>query len=233
AVINRELHELAQSAAKVHGLRSAMLAQDGRDFLPRLDEFPEFAARFRRFLEDHGHREMDMDYYQPTWSGQPGVVVDALRLLLRNEWEEDPAETARRQRQRYFETEHAFLAGVPESLRFFFRELIRLARTYTGLDDLEHYQTTRINPVARRTALAIGRRLQERGILDFEDDIFFLHKTDLEEMVAAYPNEDGPRYRRAAEQTKRAYQASWQQTPAWVLDESGRVEEAGASLRGL
>jgi pyruvate,water dikinase len=233
AVINRELHELAQSAAKVPGLRSAMLAQDGRDFLPRLDAFPEFATRFRRFLEDHGHREMDMDYYQPTWSGQPGVVVDALRLLLRNESDEDPAETARRQRQRYFETEHAFLAGVPESLRFFFRELIRLARTYTSLDDLEHYQTTRINPVARRTALAIGGRLQERGILDVPDDVFFLHKTELEEIAAAYPNEDGPRYRRSALETKRSYQESWQKTPPWVLDEGGAAPASGTSLRGL
>jgi pyruvate,water dikinase len=175
AVVNRELHELAQLAARTSALRQELRDQGGRQFWERgrVEAFPEFAARFGRFLEDHGHREMDMDYFHPTWSGQPWIVLDAIALVLRSGLEEDPAETARRHRQRYFVTEHQFLAGVPEELRFFFRELIRLARTYTTLDDLEHYQTTRVNPVARRAALALGRRLQERGILDRPEDVFF------------------------------------------------------------
>src|SRR5207244_2389489 len=139
-------------AAQTPALAAALVDQGGRATWEsgRLADFPAFAARFGRFLEDHGHREMDMDHYHPTWSGQPWVVLDAAALILKGGPGEDPAETARRQRQRYAETEHQFLAGVPEELRFFFRELVRLARTYTALDDLEHYQTTRLNPVCRR-----------------------------------------------------------------------------------
>src|SRR5262249_50732369 len=149
--------------------------------------------RLQRFLEDHGHREMDMDHSCPTWSEDPVLVLDALALILRAGTDEDPAETARKQRLRYTETEHQFLNRVPDELRFFFRELIRLARTYTSLDDLEHYQTTRVNPLARRAALMLGRRLHERGCLEQPGDIFFLRKRDLEELMRVYPNEPRPR----------------------------------------
>src|SRR5262249_49068862 len=159
-------------------------------------------------LEDHGHREMDMDHSHPTWSENPVLVLDALALILRAGADEDPVETARKQRLRYTETEHQFLNRVPDELRFFFRELIRLARTYTSPDDLEHYQTTRVNPLARRAALMVGRRLHERGCLEEPGDIFFLRKSDLEELMRVYPNEPRERYRLEAAQGRRAYQAA-------------------------
>jgi len=236
AVVNRELHELAQLLGRSPALRSTLLETGGRLFWEQgqVEHSAEFAARFRRFLEDHGHREMDMDYYHPTWAGQPWIVLDSLALILRSSSSEAPAETVRRQRQRYFETEHQFLGAAPEPLRFFFRELIRLARTYTTLDDLEHYQTTRINPVARRVAVALGQHLQGSGILDAAEDIFFAHKADLEELLAS-PAEKRDDFRRKVYETKRSYEASRSQTPAWTLDETIPASTAGDGklFRGL
>ena len=237
AVVNRELHELAQTAAKIPALKQSLEASDTRTFWDqgRLSAYPEFASLFRKFIEDHGHREMDMDYYHPTWSGQPSIVLDAIGLILRNGKTEDPAESARRHRQRYFETEHQFLAAVPDEVRFFFRELIRLARTYTTLDDLEHYQTTRINPVARRAVLAIGRRLQERGVLDRADDVFFFRMADLEAVVASFPNEDRGAQRRQVYAAKHSYEESRNRPPAWSLHQGESEMKAGAegTFRGL
>jgi rifampicin phosphotransferase len=237
AVVNRELHELARLAAQTPALRAELLQGSTRQWLEqkRLQTFPEFAARLQKFLEDHGHREMDMDYYHPTWAAQPAIVLDALGLILRNDQAEDPAEVARRLRLRYAETEHEFLATVPEPLRFFFRELIRLARTYTALDDLEHYQTTRINPVARRRALALGSLLKERGILDEPDDVFFFHMADLEELVAAYPQEKRSAHRQLVYEAKRSYEESKRQPPPWSRDQVETAGEppSGAVLRGL
>jgi phosphohistidine swiveling domain-containing protein len=236
-LVNRELYELARLAGTVPALSELFLGRDGAALWASggLEAFPEFAAGLHRFLADHGHREMDMDYYHPTWVDEPGIVLDAVALLLRDGPREDPAETARRQRQRCFETEHQFLSAVPAELRFFFRELIRLARTYTTLDDLEHYQTTRINPLARRAVLALGRCLHERGILDRPADAFFLHKADLDEMEAAYPHESREDFRRRASAAKASYEASKQQTPPWSLDEAGKqaAPPAAGALHGL
>lgn len=236
AVVNRELHELAQLLGKSPALRDLLLENGGRSFWEQgqAEHSAEFAARLRRFLEDHGHREMDMDYFHLTWAGQPWIVLDSLALILRGGSGDDPAETARRQRQRYFETEHQFLGAVPEPLRFFFRELIRLARTYTTLDDLEHYQTTRINPVARRVAVALGQHLRSDGILDAAEDIFFTHKADLEELIAS-PEAKPDSFRRKVYETKRSYEASRNRTPAWTLVETAPETTAddSKSLRGL
>jgi pyruvate,water dikinase len=234
-VVNRELHELAHLAAQTPPLAEALVAQGGRGFWEqgRLADFPTFAARFGRFLEDHGHREMDMDHYHPTWSGQPWVVLDAVALILKGGPGEDPAETARRQRQRYAQTEHEFLGAVPEELRFFFRELVRLARTYTSLDDLEHYQTTRLNPVGRRLCLALGRHLHERGILDVSEDVYFLRWRELEDLVRAWPDVAVEEFRKRAREAKASYEASKGKPPPWALDEGETTSAAGECLRGL
>lgn len=221
AVVNRELHELAQIASMTHpAVGQALTGLGGTGFVKeaKFGEFPEFAARFQRFLDDHGHREMDMDYYHPTWSEQPSIVLDAIALILRGQ-PEDPGETARKHRIRHSETEHQFLGRVPEDLRFFFREMIRLARTYTALDDLEHYQTTRINPIARRAALALGRRLQERGVLEAAEDVFFLRKSDLDHLIETFPHEPREELRRKALEGKAAYHAALDRKPEWALGE--------------
>ena len=97
AIVNREIHEIAVLATQTPAFCSELLDRGGRPFLEadRLAAYPAFAARFRRFLEDHGHREVDMDYSQPTWSGQPWVVLDSLLLLLRAPMTEDPTVSMR------------------------------------------------------------------------------------------------------------------------------------------
>jgi pyruvate,water dikinase len=235
ALVNREIHELARLASDVPDLRALLLSAPGRDIVAQrhLEAFPGFAARFARFIEDHGHRELDMDYMQPTWSGQPGVVLDSIALIVRAGIDEDPAATARDQQARQFEAEYQFLAAVPVDLRFFFRELIRLARAYTTLDDVEHYETTRLNPVARRVACALGRRLVAIGALDEPEDVFFLRKSELEAAVAQHPRVDAAALRGRAHETKQGYERAWASPPAWTRGATTAPPPAGDVLRGL
>jgi pyruvate,water dikinase len=163
-------------------------------------------------------------------------VLDSIALILRQPQQESPAATARAQRLQFSETELAFLTAVPEQLRFFFREMINLARTYTLLDDLEHYQTTRINPLARQAALAVGRQLTERDIIDNEHDVFFFSAETLGLLVAEYPPVNPKKYRDAVYAAKTSYEAARRTTPKWTLDDNAAtVEDAtpGEVLRGL
>lgn len=237
-VVNRELHEMAVMVGSIPGLRAEVLDLGGRVVVEqgRLHAYPDFSARFTRFLEDHGHREVDIDYSQPTWSGQPWVVLDSLGLILRGGVAADPREIARAQRVRYAETEQQFIAQVPAGLQFFFRELVRLTRTYTVLDDLEHYETTRINPLAHRAALWVGRHLREMGVIDIDRDVFLLSKASIDALVA-----DPSAARRAAcreevKKTRVSYDEAWRRTPSWKLDESADARPLGDPervLRGL
>jgi phosphoenolpyruvate synthase/pyruvate phosphate dikinase len=237
AIVNREIHDMAALAAQTPSLRAELLDRGGRPFFDsgRLTAYPAFAARFQRFLEDHGHREVDMDYCQPTWSGHPWIVLDSVVLLLRAPTLENPTESMRAQRIRYAQTEQQFMASVPDELRFFFRELIALTRTYTMLDDLEHYQTTRINPLAYRAALAMGRLLRDLGVFEDPADIFFLNKGDVE-ALAANPTPDLiETCRKKATTAKASYRHAFAQAPESTSQPAGSAPSAtsGNVLRGL
>ena len=232
SLVNADMASLARLARRDPALERLLCETDRRAIWDedRLDAVPAFRDAFRRFLEDHGHREVDWDAAVPTWSGQPWVVLENVRLLL--ESPEIPDATARafalREEQAAAERE---LAGrVPEDLRFFASELVRLCRVYTALDDLEHYQTTRLNPPFRRALLALGARLAGRGALARAEDIFFLRRRTLEALMAGElaPAEALRQARAGGEEYERQRTAE----PPWTREESGAPPAAGA-LTGL
>lgn len=51
--------------------------------------------------------------------------------------------------------------------------------------------------------------------------------------MAAFPHEDGNRFREKVYSAKRSYEAARQQSPRWTLDEAAPPTEAADSLRGL
>jgi pyruvate,water dikinase len=145
-----------------------------------------------------------------------------------------PEEIETAQRERQFEAEQAFMQQVPAELRFFLHELIRLARTFTGLDDLEHFETTRLNVVARRAAVELAARLHAAGIVDDPDDLFFFQRADLERMIAGFPHVESDDYRTRIAEAREHYRRAQSKAPAW---ECGQAVESGhehtAALRGI
>ena len=127
------------------------------------------------------------------------------------------------------------MAAIPDELRFFFRELIGLTRTYTVLDDLEHYETTRINPLAYRAAIAMGRLLHGLGVVDEPRDVFFLNKTDVEALVAGQTPELIKSCREKARTNKASYLLAFARAPEWTQQQTRPVGDAtsGNVLRGL
>ena len=198
----------------------------------RLSAFPSFARRFAAFLEDHGHREVDFDPYHPTWIEAPHLVLDALRLLLDQAPGESPSERLLAQKVRAQKAEFALAAALPEDLRFLAQELIGLVRTYTALDDLEHYETARLTLLIRRGLRALGEQLQECGIVAEPMDVFFARAAELTQAIA---DDDASRWASLAaeiRQAKRAYLASRERAPAWVWG-APEAPTAGAALSGI
>ncbi|HET7461193.1 MAG TPA: PEP-utilizing enzyme, partial [Longimicrobium sp.] len=194
-----------------------------------LERFPRFAGAFRRFLENHGHREVDFDAYVPTWIGQPWVVLENLRLMLMRGDVADPAGREVELRARQSAAEREYLAAVPDGLRNFAAELLRLTRAYTGLDDLEHYQTTRLSIPFRAAIVEVGRRLAARGAIGAADDVFFLRKQTLVALM------EGGAPGGAADEARRnraEYDAAKERTPPRVYGEAVETPADGA-LRGL
>lgn len=225
--VNGELWELSRTVRRTPELRAALRSEGGRAVAERLGEFPDFAAAFELFLRRHGHRELDFDAYHPTWVEAPHIVLDQLGLMAERD-DEDHAGDTRRQKVAQLETELAVLGATPDTLRFLVREVIRLARDYTALDDLEHYQTTRMTLPMRRAVRELGSRLVAEGVLDEPMDAFFLPVADLDRALGPSGDGDLAPLRDVAAHHKAGYAAAVAGEADWEFGESAAAAAVGA-----
>ena len=232
--INKELFELAllasQNALLVQEIRrtsSGELIRDGT-----LSGFPEFNVRFQRFLRDHGHREVDFDAYVATWAEAPWLVLDNLRLILQTPMDRRPAEKERELMLLAQQAEVRLFAKLPGDLHFFFHELLRLARTYTSLDDLEHYQTTRLTPALRRGLRELGERLVQRGVLAEPMDVFFAHQDQLEQALTLDSPEGWRVLEAQVREQKIAYLADKNRKTEWIFGQGEAASGPTSSGNG-
>lgn len=179
---------------------------------------PHFHQQFTLFLTNHGHRELDFDAYHPTWLDAPHIVltqIKAMADLTDDKQTDDPLGKKILQS----ETEFSIISDAPEELRFFLQEIIRLARVYTALDDLEHYQTTRLALPMRRGLKALGERLVIRSVLDCPMDIYFANEQPLANAILADNPTEWNQLRHHIYQNKAGYLKAKSVTPQWIYGE--------------
>ena len=222
--VNAELWALSRRVREDVALRELFETLSGTELVDGLAEFAGFDAQFQAFLGRHGHRELDFDAYIPTWCEAPHTVLDQVRLLA-GRADEDRAGEEQARKVAQAEMEHLVLTHAPDGLRYLVQEVIHLARAYTALDDLEHYQTTRLIPPLRRGLRALGGKLVEAGVLDAPMDVFFAPFEILDEAIRSGELAPvGP----AVARHKAGYQAALQRMPDWVHGES----DDGGDLSG-
>ena len=234
-MINKELFELAALARTCPELEAALKARDARTLIEEdcLAPVPEFAARFHKFLRDHGHREVDFDAYAPTWSEIPWVVLDNVKLILQNPMDQTPAVKERELKIRQQQAELELFHKLPPDLHFFFAEMLRLARIYTSLDDLEHYQTTRLTPALRRGLRELGQRLVRQAILVEPMDVFFARLQQIDDAIARDTAAAWQEFAALVREQKEAYLRDRARKPDWLLGEKEVASATGDLLTGL
>lgn len=257
--VNAELRDLSTVVAADAELLAALEDNHGEPGVEVLERFPEFAVAFDRFLSQHGHRELDFDAYHPTWVEAPHIVLDQIRLLaVRTVAEAKAAAEAQAEAtdavagaegatdasatsqsaiptdmERKIvqaETERAVVNAAPEKLRYLVQEVIRLARTYTALDDLEHYQTTRLTLPLRRALKELGGRLVDAGVLDEASDVYFIDFDHLDEAIRATDADARTGSALAdltdiAAKNKAAYLTAVDRTPEWEYGAPAPVDD--------
>ena len=228
--VNRAMWQLSRRL-RAHPELINTRYHDAESLNTALDAYPDVRDDFARFLTQHGHREVDFDAYHPTWLEAPQTVFTQIQMMASQDdstrddqyWDKKSA---------MYASERELLARAPAGLRFFLQELIRLARTYTALDDIEHYQTTRLTLPFRRAARAIGEHLVQQGALDEAMDIYFLPPAELEHAITSG---DYHNLRATAAREKTAYQDACARAPAWEYGaaDSAPATDGTSSWQGL
>lgn len=233
--VNKELYRLARRIAQhPSSLADKLRALSGQAFLDAggFANEPEIEAVFQRFLQDHGHREVEFDPYHPTWLEAPWLVVENLKVML-DSGLEDPAEKERALKMAMAETERQLVSGLPEELRFPVQELLRLARVYTALDDIEHYQTTRLTLPFRKGLRALGNTLQAQGVVSEPMDVFFAKAAEMDDAVRRNDKETWAQLAAKIREEKSVYRNNCRHSPEWALGKPAPAAAIEGDLCGL
>ncbi len=180
---------LAALAHEDKETEAALLGEDAWDAIrPRLgrtDCGRRFLAAWDRFVAAHGqHCHNELELFSPRWAEAPDYILGLVRGYLRSIDRANPLE----KRRQLIEERERLTASCRRKLRnpikrrlfdWSLRGTQRLAR------DRENWKSEAVRFLAgaRRLFLELGRRLQQQGILEDRDDIFFLESSEIEPVV--------------------------------------------------
>ncbi|MDA3054389.1 MULTISPECIES: PEP/pyruvate-binding domain-containing protein [unclassified Campylobacter] len=233
SLINNEILSLASHVAQNSELKDIFISRNSRQILSEnlLDKFSDFKAKFEKFIDLHGHREVEFDSYIPTWEEAPHIVLDNIKNILNNpamQHKNKSSEISAKTNKALSE----ILNAVPKNLQEFTLEFANLVQIYTILDDEEHYQTTRLTPMMRKGIKALGEKLVQKDIIAEPYDLFFAHLQTLETAVKSGEYES---LASEIQSNKTAYLKNKNLTPKWDLsaDEKSEFNPNAKILKGL
>lgn len=188
---NKRLWDLAEAAKSSPTVRAALRSGEP-DIHSRLEQTQEgraFLAELDRFLQEYGHREIQMDILYPTWGEDPTPVLAFLRRYLDLDANSSPhrqEERLAKQRQEMALTVEAEVKRDPIGRWFFwpiFRRVLTDTQTHTRERDTMHFELTRVFAPFRHLLLELGRRWTGRRLINDPEDIFFLTLDEIEQLT--------------------------------------------------
>ena len=185
----RELRVLASRfATEAAALRA--LDEAGDDVLARLQEAsPALADAFRAYIDRYGHRTASYDPGDPTLFERPALLAGLLRdrVSAGDRDRRDGSQIS----QDAFARAHTTLAHRSEDDRDRFELAVEAARrVYGNREDNIFWLDNQPCAFLRYTAVEIGRRLADRGLLARATDAVFLEEMELRGALADRANED-------------------------------------------
>ncbi|HEX2142071.1 MAG TPA: PEP-utilizing enzyme [Candidatus Limnocylindria bacterium] len=200
-----------------------------------------FHDELARFLERHGHLGQGWDDLQlASWSEDPTPLYSDLakRLDQPGERAEDRRRRLQDDSDRLLEEVRARLASKPDELRDF-ESLLGHAREIGHLTETHNYWIDRMaQATLRRLAMRVGRRLVGDGVIGAVEDVFYLHRSEIPELIRAPRGMTGTLAERKAEHERQRTMTP----PPWIgqppeggggrFDTPERVEHQAQEVRG-
>lgn len=178
-------------AAKADSEVRAVFAREPLERLPQAlgesNAGSRFLARLGEFLEAHGHRAVrEFDFSCPRWREDPTFLYETLRNYLAHPPDQPtPREHYERQVRKHEEAK----ASVDRALarrplrRWAFRWLVRALEERLAFREAPKFYSLMGMAHIRDLYLEVGRRLVARGILEKQEDFFFLSIPEIERIV--------------------------------------------------
>lgn len=235
ADMTTELNALAEQLTAL-GLDGVVRENPPDAALEQLRTRPDaapFVQRFDQFLVRHGHRCVtEAEWRHPRWREAPEQVVEALAAYLAVPDRATTAREAEQRRQREAATAELERRLDPVRRRIFLGLLGRVQHLVRMRDNGQYYLVKLALPM-RRLFVTLAGRWVARGLLDREDDFFFLVVPEVEAMLALLAQGDaaaaGFDLRSVVAGRRLAFEHWFTVAAPEVLDREGRPVAAAAA----
>ena len=163
--------------------------------LERSAEGRAFLADIREYLEEYGQRsDIFCELGNPHWVENPVTPIRNLQDYLKQPDRDLKGELealgVERERRRVAEARER-LKGYPEAVVGQFEYLLKAARAATVIqEDHNHWIDQRATYKVRCVILEFGRRLADAGVIESNDDVFYLTPDELTESASSLPGGD-------------------------------------------
>jgi phosphohistidine swiveling domain-containing protein len=185
-------------------LRNRFEELDPRTIVGALEESEEgraFLSELRAYLEEFGWRSDGIyELADTTWREDPSIPLNTIQGYVRLGDDDDPRLSLQRasgRREELTRNVRAKVASDPAKLARF-DELMEASKYNTRVTEDHSFWIDQMGTAAfREFCLNLGDRLVVSGVLDRQDDVFFLYLDELREALRNHtPRQDAVRERR-------------------------------------
>jgi phosphohistidine swiveling domain-containing protein len=181
----KSLYDLATWTRDHPELAEAIFALSPREFGERaaISQDPiwhEWHTRFQAHLNTYGHTIYNLDFANSVPADDPVPLLETLRFFVSGKGA-DPYERQRNLAIRREEATAAVLARLDPVRAKPFRTLLRWAQSVAPVREDALADVGLAWPQLRRMLREIGRRLQGVGVIAEPNDVFWLHRNEINE----------------------------------------------------
>jgi len=181
-VTNMSMARLANKIRLNEELSEVLKNGDEKEFLDKLRAYPEYRD-YNEFMEKYGQRSHTRELLSPRWVEDQRLVIDILRSLVTSSPIDFEKIEKDKSRER-IETEKMIyerIGRLPMGFvkKTLFKIVLRYAQIYLIFRENQRFYLDHILYRVRRLFLEYGRRFKENGLIENEEDIFFLSKEEI------------------------------------------------------
>ena len=206
ATAGLDMWRLASVAHSNMDVKNLILSNDDWDTieskLSRTDLGREFLAHWDGFMLQHGHHcRGELELYNKRWSETPDYILQFIRSHMTQLGQIDPVQNltmAAKERQQLEKQCRKQLKNPIK--RMIFNHLLIRAQTGSVFRENVKSEVIKLLTAKRKMLLELGKRLHDKGILENEDDIFFLRYEEIDPVLnnnAGFDIQEVIRIRRA------------------------------------
>lgn len=199
AVAGLDLWRLAADADRNPDVKNLILSDQNWQIiqtkLSKTDTGQEFLKSWHQFMNCHGHHcRAELELYNRRWFETPDYILKLVRTYITQIGKTDPVQNFSNltQERRQLEQQCRKKLRNPVKRIIFNHLLIRSQQGSIFRENVKS-EVIKLVTVLRKMLLQLGKRLADEGVLQNQDDIFFLRLEEIEPVVQSKADFDIPR----------------------------------------